>query len=1313
MRVPLQKHGRRSAWMALALALAVVACDAHDKAPLRAAVAKTRQDLVGGPVAYADIGDFILENDKVRVAILQGGAKGSWGPGVYGGSLVDADIRRDDARFPPGQGRDKIAEVFPFANLLVPAPTQSQVSVLKDGSDGKEATVRVEGKGVFLFEALSVLRSQGQKLGVAFPDIKTRLDFRTDYTLHPGDQFVTMKTWIILEPQVLTEVDSYPDRACSDDSDCGKGALVCKGAGGGKKGKCTCKTLAEQGCADQKCDMAPLSDAYGCVLCGCSATLPMTNAQGEQSVFQAILGDAVIADNPVNKAGVGGGDFVFFGNQTDIFVPGHGFDEEKPIWDALFNGRDTFGHPLTFDFVSAGGDEVSYAYYTKRDDGDKAEPKVLVPVFTSAATAFVTATRNCVNDASDDSTCEKARVFEYTRYLAIGHGDVGSVSDIVWAHRGTPTGSLKGYVRWGQTGQPAKNASVMVMRNPDPAKAWTALADVVAANYAIDAGPGVVDSIDADPGADLQEDGAFAGTLPAGDYLLVAMDANKTVVSAPVAVKVVAGDSHVLAMDLPAPGRIRVEAVDGNGAAVPAKLTVVKLGSDGKPLFRDGGRMPYFGQGRLGIGVQHLGFAMNGKFDVPLAEGTYQVVASHGTEWSVSDQVVTVLAGQDVSIRAGLHRDIDTTGWMSGDFHLHAEPSFDSGMPLSRRVETVAAEGVDYVASTDHDVLSDYAPWVKLFHLDQWLRTVVGSEISTLEIGHYIGFPLQYKGLDIPSHGSVQWYCQPSDRVLQDILTRTGFSPAANAADGKASTIIAHPRDGFLGWLDQAGVNAYSHTRTLSTLEAGNPTLRTVGCDHDAMEVFNGKRFDIIHTATVLEVQTFARCLARIDRSGVGKDGKVDAAVMRAELKNACPELAGRNLANLVQLDGLDTCPDSEDAATCKMRYRMALAQTISADINRRTPEEQDAWMDEPAGNVAGEAKPEEAAANKLKALAALCDFEPGKLDQPLETAVPKEGWNRPCGRRDGVFSDYLRFLEHGLIRGIVGGSDSHGYKQEPGLPRTYFRSATDDPQKLDTKAASEAIRQGKTVPSYGPMIEATLLGKGPGETASAKAGDKLKLHVKIQTASWLGVDRVEVYLNGRVAFSEDLPANAKRIVDYDKDVELTMPARDSHIVVATIGTDPKHLMRPVYLDVPFGELQLARVASIAFASLFSGVPALASAAKGIITPPAQIPDFFPTFPMAIAAAILVDQDGNGKYDAPLPMPAFCSPPCDPKTGEIGDSAWDWQGKKRTCKDLQSDYECLTPENRCGLPVPGVCNIFEEQKKGALRDALGAHSVAP
>ena len=59
---------------------------------------------------------------------------------------------------------------------------------------------------------------------------------------------------------------------------------------------------------------------------------------------------------------------------------------------------------------------------------------------------------------------------------------------------------------------------------------------------------------------------------------------------------------------------------------------------------------------------------------------------------------------------AVLARVIDTTGWMSADFHVHAVNSPDSIVDNAKRALTFAGDGLDVIVSTDHDVITDFAP---------------------------------------------------------------------------------------------------------------------------------------------------------------------------------------------------------------------------------------------------------------------------------------------------------------------------------------------------------------------------------------------------------------------------------------------------------------------------------------------------------------------------------------------------------------------------------------------------------------------------
>ena len=110
--------------------------------------------------------------------------------------------------------------------------------------------------------------------------------------------------------------------------------------------------------------------------------------------------------------------------------------------------------------------------------------------------------------------------------------------------------------------------------------------------------------------------------------------------------------------------------------------------------------------------------------------------------------------------------------------------------------------------------------------------------------------------------------------------------------------------------------------------------------------------------------------------------------------------------------------------------------------------------------------------------------------------------------------------------------------------------------------------------------------------------------------------------------------------------------------------------MSPVALDVPFGEIQLSRLAGDAFGR----IPALSALFAATPT----VPDWSPVPPYAITNPIYIDVDGNGRYDAPLARPDFCSRPCNPDV--------------LAPEQCPADQDCLTEEAVCGFPIPGKCD---------------------
>ncbi len=80
-------------------------------APARARAQRlgSLDDVIGGPHAVGRVGDFLLENDQIRLIIADTGVSGDPTQTTYGrvntpfgGSLIDADLRRVNAG--PGRG---------------------------------------------------------------------------------------------------------------------------------------------------------------------------------------------------------------------------------------------------------------------------------------------------------------------------------------------------------------------------------------------------------------------------------------------------------------------------------------------------------------------------------------------------------------------------------------------------------------------------------------------------------------------------------------------------------------------------------------------------------------------------------------------------------------------------------------------------------------------------------------------------------------------------------------------------------------------------------------------------------------------------------------------------------------------------------------------------------------------------------------------------------------------------------------------------------------------------------------------------------
>jgi len=107
--------------------------------------------------------------------------------------------------------------------------------------------------------------------------------------------------------------------------------------------------------------------------------------------------------------------------------------------------------------------------------------------------------------------------------------------------------------------------------------------------------------------------------------------------------------------------------------------------------------------------------------------------------------------------------------------------------------------------------------------------------------------------------------------------------------------------------------------------------------------------------------------------------------------------------------------------------------------------------------------------------------------------------------------------------------------------------------------------------------------------------------------------------------------------------------------------------MGPTYLDIPYGELQLPRVAALAFKNF--------SLLGNFVPDSPWIPDLYPVFPMAMTNAIRLDVDADAAWKTEMPLPAFCPRPC------------------TTADDCPGEQVCLEDHGVCGYAIDGQCTL--------------------
>lgn len=195
------------------------------------------------------------------------------------------------------------------------------------------------------------------------------------------------------------------------------------------------------------------------------------------------------------------------------------------------------------------------------------------------------------------------------------------------------------------------------------------------------------------------------------------------------------GNNQVEEFMLAEPGYVvaQIQAVDGQ----PIACKVEFVGNAGT-------ENPDFGPDTAVYGVKNLRYTPDGTFRQPIRSGSYTVRISHGPEYDALVQEIEVGEGEETKLNGTLVRSVDTTGWVSSDFHSHSSPSGDNTSSQRGRVLNLLAEHIEFAPCTEHNRISTYVPHLEYFDAVDRLATCTGMELtgSPLPVNHQNAFPL-------------------------------------------------------------------------------------------------------------------------------------------------------------------------------------------------------------------------------------------------------------------------------------------------------------------------------------------------------------------------------------------------------------------------------------------------------------------------------------------------------------------------------------------------------------------------------------------
>ena len=325
-------------------------------------------------------------------------------------------------------------------------------------------------------------------------------------------------------------------------------------------------------------------------------------------------------------------------------------------------------------------------------------------------------------------------------------------------------------------------------------------------------------------------DGDFEFVLEPGQWRVQAF-ATDHAPSAIESVSLEAGAEQDASLTVPAPAQITISVKNSQDQPEPARIVAVVPQDDAQtpaPYAPDaarpdsGGAWRWTGAGNGGK-ISAVGMAVDGTVTLTVPAGRYDISASRGFAYEIDQTSVEVTEGESLQLDMTINKVVDTTGWLSSDFHIHALRSPDSDTPYVTRIHQAITTNLDIPILTEHVALDGLQRTADAHDLGDRIIGPDGQEVTTFEYGHFNAFPLLYKPGTTNTGGVFPYDKKPAEL----------FEAIRNQNPEDEVIQINHPRGSSLGaYFSYVGYDP-------ATGEVENNEHWST--NWDSIEVFNGR----------------------------------------------------------------------------------------------------------------------------------------------------------------------------------------------------------------------------------------------------------------------------------------------------------------------------------------------------------------------------------------------------------------------------------------------------------------------------------------